>query len=337
MKTSIDIALRYNTLCSVQVSHDYFKDGELKGMSIEPTLETKIWLRNNRFIYRPTKSGFVIGYLAKDGGKLFGKGIDKEKMSFLISTTDNYFDTYTAYDFRKMNEIIYLCNENKGNHLSKSAVISNEDKCPCLPNSFIYNFSKINDNKATVIKDYTMSDVWESSEHQGKTQINLSAEVSGLYHVMEGKKEIQSFYMLPKSPRGLIAVVDLYVKHLPKEKETNYEIKFGAPEAVWRYYFVKYKASTIYERVKIEATKKDIDFSFSTPKQVTIHTGDEAIMIESKKPIIIKENIPFRFQLKAFKKNTQERVTIQLPNPTYKSLTVDKVSKNIFAQIFMKI
>ena len=52
---------------------------------------------------------------------------------------------------------------------------------------------------------------------------------------------------------------------------------------------------------------------------------------------MIQENLPFRFQLKALKQNTQERITVQLPNPTYKNLTVDKTSKAVFAQIFMKI
>ena len=282
MKTSLDITLRYNTLCSVQVSHDYFKDGEIKGMSIEPTLETKMWLRNNRFVYRPTANGFVIGYLKKDGGKLFGKNIDKEKLTFLITTTDNYFDTYTAYDFRKMNEIIYLSNENKNNQLSQDALISDKDKFPCLPSNFIYNFSKINDNKTTVIKDYNMTDVWKSSDHSKGLMVNLSAEAPGFYHAMEGKKKVQSFYMLPKSPRGLVAVLDLYAKNLPQGEETNYEIKFGAKSAIWRYYFVKYKESTVYERVKIEAMKKDTKILFSSPTKVVIQTGDEAIMIESK-------------------------------------------------------
>jgi hypothetical protein len=336
MQTNLDITLRYKTLCSVRISHDYFKDQEIKGMSIEPTIETKIWLRNNQLIYRATRNGFVIGYLAKNGSKLFGKNIDTQKLSFSITTTDPYFDTYTSYSFRKMNEMIYLSNENKESTLSKKSVISDDDKCTYFPNKFIYNFSNKNDNKATIIKDYSMNDVWESSGNQ-PLSINLSAEPLGLYHITQGKKIIDSFYMMPKAPRGIVAMIDLYAKHLPENEEVDYKVNFGAREAIWKYYFIKYKASTIYEKVKIESVKKDNSAAFSTPKIVTIYTGDEAIMIESKKPLLIKESLPFRFQLKAFKKNTQERITIQLPTPTYKDITVDRGSDIIFAQMFIKI
>ncbi|MGB1121341.1 MAG: hypothetical protein ACPG3Z_05045, partial [Saprospiraceae bacterium] len=80
MRTNLDITLRYKTLCSLAVSHDYFKDKEAKRLMIEPTLETKMWLRNNRLIYRPKGTGFTIGYLERDGGRIQNQKFDKEKM-----------------------------------------------------------------------------------------------------------------------------------------------------------------------------------------------------------------------------------------------------------------
>lgn len=340
MQSNLDITLRYKTLCSLAVSHDYFKGGDIKRLFIEPTLETRLWLRNNRLIYRQKPNGFLLGYLNKDSSRFVSNKFNKEKLSFVISTTDNYFDTYSSYKFRRMNEIIYLSNQNEGISLSKNDTVSNEDKIPCFPPRFIYNISdnflEKDDNKPVVIRDYNMNDVWEATNNQRLT-INLAGNENGIYHIQLGKKNIESFYLLPKVPRGIIGVVDLYVKDIPIEDEIKYEVRFGAKEAIWRYYFVQYKASSVYERIKIEPVKKGLKVPFSSPKEVIIHSGQKAIMIESKRPIVVQENAPYRFQLKAFKKNTQERITVQLPNPSYKEITVDRATNVISAQIFMKI
>lgn len=340
MQSSLDITLRYKTLCSLAVSHDYFKNGDIKRLSIEPTLETKLWLRNNRLVYRPKANGFVLGYLNKDSSRIIKQNFKKEKISFVISSTDAYFDTYSSFDFRKMNEILYLSNQNEGNQLSKQTTVSNEDKMVCFPPRFIYNISdnflEKNDNTSVLIKDYNMNDVWEA-KHTQRLDVNLAGNDNGIFHLKAGDQNIQSFYLLPKVPRGIIGIVDLYVKDIPVEEEVQYKVKFGAKAAIWRYYFVKYKASSVYERVKIEPVKKDLKVPFTSPKEVIIHSGQKAIMIESKEPIIVQENTPYRFQLKAFKKNTQERISIQLPNPSYKEITVDRATNAVSAPIYMKI
>ncbi len=336
MRTNLDITLRYKTLCSLAVSHDYFKDKEAKRLMIEPTLETKMWLRNNRLIYRPKGTGFTIGYLERDGGRIQNQKFDKEKMTFLISTTDVYFDTYSSYDFRRNSQVIYLNNEGKGDFLSQKEQVSNDDIMPCFPYKFIYKISDNDDNKKVIIKDYSMNDVWETSNNQ-LLQVNLAGNDLGKYQIKMGDQTIESFYLLPKVPRGAIAVVDIFLKDIPVQDEITYKVNFGAKAAIWRYYFVKYKSSSIYEKVRVESIKKGKELPFTSPQAVTIHSGQDAMMIESKEPIIVQENSPYRFQLKAFKKNTQERITVQLPNPTYREITVDKATKAVSANIFMKI
>ena len=161
--------------------------------------------------------------------------------------------------------------------------------------------------------------------------------ILGKYQIKMGDQTIESFYLLPKVPRGAIAVVDIFLKDIPVQDEITYKVNFGAKAAIWRYYFVKYKSSSIYEKVRVESIKKGKELPFTSPQAVTIHSGQDAMMIESKEPIIVQENSPYRFQLKAFKKNTQERITVQLPNPTYREITVDKATKAVSANIFMKI
>lgn len=336
MRTNLDITLRYKTLCSLAISHDYFKDKEAKRLFIEPTLETKMWLRNNRLVYRQKGTGFIIGYLEQDGSHIEKRKFEKEKLTFIISTSDVYFDTYSSYEFRRNNQIIYLSNEKKAGFLSRKGQVSDDDIMACFPYKFIYKISDNDDNKKVVIKDYNGNDVWETSNNQS-LQVNLGGRDLGKYHIQMGTEIIEFFYLLPNVPRGIIAVTDIFMRNIPIEDEIIYKVNFGAKEAIWRYYFVKYKSSSVYERVKIESVKKGESVSFTSPKEVIIHSGQEAIMIESKKPIIVQENSPYRFQLKSFKQNTKERVTIQLPNPSYKDLTVDKTTKLISANIFMKI
>jgi len=336
MQTNVDITLRYRTLCTLSISHDYFKDNEPKRLVIEPTFLTKMWLRNNRLIYRRVGTGFGLGYLDRDGDSLKKQKFEKEKLTFLISTTDVYFDVYSSYNFRKTNQIVYLNNSGQVDSLSKNEKVSNEDFISLYPSKFIYKISDNDDNKKATIKDYSMDSVWESSD-ENFLKVNLVGQEPGKFSIYQEDREIESFYLLPKVPRGLVTVVDLFMKDISFENQVSYKVNFGAEEAIWRYYFVQYKSNSVYMNMRVESLKKGEELPFTAPREVVIHSGQTAMLVESQVPILVQENSPHRFQLKAFKENTQERISIQLPTPTYRELTVDQETKQVVANVFMKI
>ncbi len=334
MHTNLDITLRYDTLCQVVFRHEYFKESEAKGISITPTVETSLWLRNNRIIYKPQNNGFMLGFLSKDAAQLTKKS--QNKLSFLVTSTDPYFDTFTAYGLRKSNEIIYLTNTFERLELSKTTKITEADKIVCFPEAFIYKFSNFNDNKTITIKDNNSTTVWEAPQAE-QISVRLNGQTPGIYHLMEGKKVIETFYLLPKMSKGLVAVVELFLGNINNPMTVPYQVNFSARSVIWQYYFVKYKESTIYEKMEIEMTKKGEEILFVPPQEVIIHTGQKAIMIASKAPIEIREYMNHRLQLKAFKQNTKERILIQLPNPTHKNITAEKGLEGLIAKMFLKI
>lgn len=336
MRTNVDITLRYITLCTLDISHDYFKGSEAKRLVIEPTFQTRMWLRNNRLIYRRVGTGFGIGYLDRDKESLQREQFDKEKLTFLISTTDTYFDVYSSHDFRKTNQIIYLNNAKQVDFLSKNEKVSNEDILSVYPPKFIYKISDTDDNKKVTINDSYRNCIWESSG-QDLLNVDLSGHEPGMFSIFQDEKELESFYLLPQTPRGLVAVVDLFMKDISKDERPVYKVNFGAEEAIWKYYFVQYKSNTVYSNIRIEPLKKGEELPFTSPREVIIHSGQTAILVESEVPMLIQENSPHRFQLKAFKENTQERISIQLPTPTYRELTVDQETNKVSAKMFLKI
>jgi hypothetical protein len=326
--------MRYAKLCTLVLQHDYFKDTEIKRLSVEPTTQTKFFMRNLNLIHRGLDNGFTLGCLEKDKKKLrtLRKG---EKLTFLVTTTDGYFDNFTNYPVRKMNEISYLTTKN-GTSLSKKETVSIEDRMVCFPNKFVYNFSDFNDNKTVLIKNNNVEVVSELPK-QARTPINLANEEEGRFSIHEGESEVQVFYTLQHIPRGLIAVIDIFIEDLLSEEERQYAVFFESRKVIWAYYFVNYKDNVVYEKLSIEPLRKGDKVPFSTPEIVTIHTGQSAIKIVSEKPIKVQENAENRFQLKALKKNTQERTTLQLPIPSFKEIVVDKESRQLIAKMFLKI
>ena len=336
MQTNVDITLRYKTLCTLDISHDYFKENEAKRLIIEPTFQTKMWLKNNRLIYRRVGTGFGIGYLYRNEEHFQSQQFDKEKLTFLISTTDVYFDVYSSHDFREANQIIYLNNAKQVDSLSRNEKVSNEDILSWYPPKFIYKISESDDNKKVTIKDYSKDSIWESLG-QDFLKVDLSGQDLGMFSIYQEEKELESFYLLPKVPRGLVAVVDLFMKDISIEEKPVYKVNFGAEKAIWKYYFVQYKSNSVYSNMRIEPLKKGEELLFTSPREVVIHSGQTAMLVESEVPMLVQENSPHRFQLKAFKENTQERISIQLPTPTYRELTVDQETKKVAANMFLKI
>ena len=100
----MDTVIQYKTLFTISFLHDYFADGKLKKMIVEPTTKTRKILNQHKLIFK--LSGNEISVIAQVNSDKpiinFGNFL---KLSFTLKVNEPYFYNYTNFSFFKLLEI----------------------------------------------------------------------------------------------------------------------------------------------------------------------------------------------------------------------------------------
>ena len=129
----MDTVIQYKTLFTISFLHDYFADGKLKKMIVEPTTKTRKILNQHKLIFK--LSGNEISVIAQVNSDKpiinFGNFL---KLSFTLKVNEPYFYNYTNISLNNFRDtIFYFSNtvENKSQntlYLSQTIETYNSEK-----------------------------------------------------------------------------------------------------------------------------------------------------------------------------------------------------------------
>ena len=148
----------YKRILNLIVSHDYFKDGFERFVTLCPTAETKALLRNGKMLFKKLSNGFTILYrtlddettpfIELDKDQHFTFVLNSENITRLLNITD--FDESPSRKFGTGN-IVYLTNNPANSSVNKNnpEILSLEVIDTLRSPLFTYHFN-INSNPATV-------------------------------------------------------------------------------------------------------------------------------------------------------------------------------------------
>ncbi|MGB1204923.1 MAG: hypothetical protein ACPG5B_04705 [Chitinophagales bacterium] len=111
----MDITIQYKTLFTISFLHDYFADGKLKKMIIEPTIKTRKTLNQHRLIYKVSDNQLSVIAQSNDTKPTI-KFSDFFKLTFTLKITEPYFYNYTNVSFKNFRDTaFYFSNTNNNN------------------------------------------------------------------------------------------------------------------------------------------------------------------------------------------------------------------------------
>ncbi|WP_433777987.1 hypothetical protein [Flavobacterium anhuiense] len=176
-------------------------------ITVTPTLETNIVLKNHKMVFKKTKTGFGVYVKVKDESVPFIKVPADLNLKFLININDYQFENYTNLDFA----------------LTRAYLFSNV-KPLTEPVSFKY-LPKISDNKL-------ISNAYLVSE---KT-------TSDLLSTLQSSEQQNVFGIISLTAKGDNSSEDI-IDNSDKMLSPNFKIHFDNRKTIWRY--IDRKAKTV--------------------------------------------------------------------------------------------
>jgi len=176
-------------------------------ITVTPTLETNIVLKNYKMVFKKTKTGFGVYVKVKDESVPFIKVPADLNLKFLININDYQFENYTNLDFA----------------LTRAYLFSNV-KPLTEPVSFKY-LPKISDNKL-------ISNAYLVSE---KTTADLLS-------TLQSSEQQNVFGVISLTAKGDNSSEDI-IDNSDKMLSPNFKIHFDNRKTIWRY--IDRKAKTV--------------------------------------------------------------------------------------------
>ncbi len=328
----------YLELVRFTFQHDYYASVQ-GAFTFQPQKETERLLRRAGLLFRTTRTGFTILYLAtKDETETLvplRKLPELFTLRFWICSISPFTGAVSALPlFRSTSQILYfdnLTDRKDGdtlylNHAAPLVSTADEnDMITLAPISWRYSearteslFVRIQSADGTVIgSEYTRP-------YQGNVQytIDMSQMEPGLVSITAGTQEKETFYRYESFPGcSPLAAVDLYggpsvpaayafVDSSGNPQAKTFTCRIAKRNILWRYIVVpKFNTSLQASHLSIE----DIDARYTFGDAIAVQTmsGETAFAIESEDVIPLQEE-PIKGL--ALKRNNSDLIK-ELPNP----------------------
>jgi len=253
---------KYHQLFRIDVKHDYFTDGVLRGFAIEPTPYTQQLMRQYDLRLQNHAEGITIYCGLEEGASMTTSLSGLYNLCFLLKIQDPSFINYTDLPLLGQEGKKYYFSNNgleqeaglSTKRLQKAAFVSGQDGLPFHPLFYQHLLPKNTEKAQFTLKGLGQNAVdqdqvaeWNFIPEEkkpgetepikasvlqlgftkspwGKYELNISGEESLVFGVMPGDIMPSTFAMIEIMPQ--------------LENFDQYEISFQARKTSWRYYII---------------------------------------------------------------------------------------------------
>lgn len=358
-KIQVQLMTKYKELLKLNLRHDYFKSGYLPNVKIAPTAATAVVLKQYQLQFRPSSTGFFIGYALTDTHVPLQDLEGPLQLSFMISIPDNNFLNYTdlPYEFDD-SHIFYFNNKEMDKdstdtkNLSLDEFVTSEDKIEVSGPMIIYNFEEEQYDVELEVVNHNEDIIFEDTvDGRDFSELRLVGEPAGKYTLMLDGLEEKSFYVTDGGLKQPFGVIDIFIdpdddsdysffdgsKEL---KAQEYNIHFKPRAIRWKYVFVETGDKTLhvdYEAYDLHLDRKRSAMQFTEAQKAELESGKEVVVIWTTDEIPFYEQQKQKFKLKTKKGKTKLEWTTDLPYPSAKGmLKINSEQKNeIFSELIV--
>lgn len=347
---AIEIAIQYDTLLKLGVTHTFFGDEKPDIFSWQPSSET-VRLLN--------QMGILIRY-ATDSVLLLASSAEEESMrkkvqenptftlSFAVYSENAYFTHFSQMPLEQKGKCFYFHNmHTKSNALHAAEFATDADALPYMAGKYVVGGQK-KDSILNLAHSYLPAQEEITTLENGEATAYLSALPFGKYTITSKTKTEATFlHIAPPAGKTLVGWVDIFIDEKmsaewvqgistsQKIKAKIYQIKFEARKTFWKYYFIS-KYLPNLDHTEIESTGNNIPFE--KPTEVILPNGTKATCFESKQAQSLKKKSNLSMQLirkKDAKGNNIRQVLCKVPAPNFEGLRAE--SRQTDAKIFSEV
>lgn len=309
---------KYHKVFRIDLKHDYFADGVLRGFTIEPTPHTQQLMRQYDFRLQKHQEGITIYCGVEEGGSMATVLSKSHNLCFLLKIQDPYFINYTDLPLLgQEGKKYYFSNigleqepDSAIKPLQKTSFVSEQDSL--LVHPLYYQHQLPLDTKQAV---FDLAKFGQHTRHQdqvaewkfipgetspaptppflqldftksplGKYELNIPGEESLVFGVMPGNVMPSTFGMIEIMPQA--------------ESFEQYEISFQARKTIWRYYIInKSEIDTTTIRInkgsanQVNGDAEEIPLAQPIEQNnKKLSNGDEATLLELIEGRTLKEH-----------------------------------------------
>lgn len=266
----------HRKIVSIQVKHNYFKNGILDSCRLIPTLSTIELLRNHEIQIRPIPGGIVLvsSNLQRFRNPIFNGALS---LSFHLSSNDQYFLNYTDIEY-DINKKLYFSNSHNTNYLHENQFVDQN----CLTSDDYGNdvnaiiellindknqyFGESQENKSVPFQEYIINFHSRKTINRFNIGGNISyATISDFYIEDDQKNDLQ----LSFKERILASGATVFSATMNEE--------YHLSEKMNQNYYLKKKDNTFYNFSKFFPRPKIQNLAFN--KELGRFTSDTFISV----------------------------------------------------------
>jgi hypothetical protein len=301
-------------LLTVQITHDYYRNTYCRDIKMRPSSVTAVLLKKWGIILKQVGESYVLlcDTLVEKNTKVQAFiPASPVSMTFVLYTTDTYFDNITDLPLDPADQVFYFSNHSAnagGNmlllHEGRKAAAS--DKIALRPLMFTHAVPPAAVETTVTVVDRKNNSVLSQTLPSSTAAcfIDLTAAGEGEYTVKVDDRPVLQFYALGTERGRVLGVIEIFIDDEVEEHfrlldtggapvNPRYGIRFGSRATTW-VYLVQGNYPSRYKDMIITGANT----SFTGPKKITLSNGDKAVAFYSEDPIPLAERPLHYFQLK---------------------------------------
>ncbi|OJJ22565.1 hypothetical protein BKI52_07740 [marine bacterium AO1-C] len=341
----LEVDLRFGTLFTVAVEHNYLADRQKGNFSLEPSKYTQYIMNKLGLYYKSAARAMVFAHHDLDALKFFVKKNAGIKFSFWLFHKEPYFSNYTSLNPEKLRQnIIYLSNlysDDMKSTLHMKDFVSDAD-CYDVNYGQVPFPSVKKSTQVQLLNEYT--DVIHSQDLEPEQSFSFrdrNLEDGNYTLVANGERKSFLYFSDIQVPRPLAWIeirwdekmLDNIVSQLESARVNepyNFIVSFEERKTTWRYTIIpKYENPSNLKIRMVEGREK---VTFTGPVEGKFY-NQQAYIFESDRPLSLKERPDYEFELVSGSKIIKK----MLPAPSPELIKPTTDNSKFYSEIIVYI
>ncbi|MEL7001725.1 MAG: hypothetical protein AAFN93_03215 [Bacteroidota bacterium] len=344
--------VRYEKLFSVEFNHSYYNSGKYNGFGIETDVLTDQFINSYGLLTRKTEGGLIVLFKEIENKPSLLRNLEQElKLTFYLTLTDSEFINYSNLVPDSLNRPYYLSNMGTDGirtiFLHTGEIASENDRVLSV-NSITDLFNHANEKLEEIsIKDRTGKVIFEGKADDPELEL-IEADLQGQGFLLvdfNAKGEYSEFYFSNSGRRHLFAAIEIFFKPRGEEGsfsdilDSTFVFSLDARSVIWKYFFIN-RSKVNYKDFKI------LDGTDTVPTteaiKVKLLDGSEALKIETREPIPLKERYSTHLELEMTKNGSASinqiiKNRMSLPAPEVRQVRIAQTGDvyNAYSEMYV--
>lgn len=312
-------------------SHDYYRDGSMKGLQIVPTPLTVNIMRKTGLFGRQRGNEYQLGYTVGKTNRRLEDDDEVIPLVFSLNTTNANFQSISEVPLYLPGEkVFYFTNREKTKSTAEKPTSLTTDESPTVGVQDLYQVrgtllsltAESGKIKVGLPTGKTIAQSEEASNGKSVLQVNLSRYAPDLLTVETEGNEPEKFYCAGARMNFNFGMLHLCADKGMLSADTTkaeqplylYRVHFEARKVFFRYYFLSERINEMSD-IKITHSEFEISFTASAEKK-TLTDGSTALAVISDRPLPLLEVRKGSFQASFIRDSESgRRINITLPDP----------------------